>query len=159
MAQELTNKQINQANRYMVMVTGKEMSRVEMERLATHLQYAPPQYAENVVDGMLQAWQQATIFEEKSGTDGMSAALGYVLDRVCAESKKILSIPGPSGSDRYQEWFVGQLRASLLKSVVPTLEEEIETYLKRELNIEGCETAIAADLIAIVTRRAGGSHE
>lgn len=175
----VTDEQIKAANHYLKMVSGASLSAAEMNQLATHLQYAPPQLSGDVIETAAEAaWQRA---RKQNGWAGIhdkwaeveeafkqqwreisADVAGIVLDIVCSPFTKEEnnSIWRTDDMD-FANKILSHRRDSLLKPAEPTMEEEITAILKEHaghawgLSSPRCTQA----LLDLIARRAGASHD
>lgn len=127
----LADEQISNANRYLKMVSGASLSAAEMNKLATHLQIAPPQLSGDVVRDMISAYREAVGTTPVFGDEpvGMSAAAQVLLDRVCAViSNKLMD--DYHFSRKHATAVGAEVCNSLLKPAEPTQREKLIEILQ-----------------------------
>lgn len=165
MEQKLRVEQVEAGNRYMRMVLGGSLDAVEWAQLATHLQYAAPEYAGDVLEDSAEAaWQIARRQNGWTGIHGnwadvepaykqqwrevAAGVAGVVLDRVDRLKK-----PNVTQWQAGYNAAISDLRASLLRPVVPTLEEEVTDLIIQATSHKWPESVTSKEVLKIVQRR------
>lgn len=174
----LTDEQIEKASGYLLAAFNWVLSDAELNQLATHLQFAPPQLSGDVVEAMIEVYRRRLSSAKlpsyaEEMREAMTAAAQVLLDRVCGpvtnEERQrhffrnlIDSEPRTmlTSDVRFDEIMKDRLN-SLLKPAEPTMEEELSKFAWETVitNKDWTRESLQAGMREILTRRAGATHD